>query len=228
VATAFVEPLGGASVTDVIVRAPWSELSRGHSEQPRTVRLSCGSPGSGKVIEGQARFTELSPIHRASGAVPIGGIRLDVISDSALPAMSAGELRERINGLAAGRLPLDGQVQILARPEAATPLLTDIAKKVEPETRQTGTMFSYVFSVCYAAERLGSPECVEALTILADKPGISGSSVPRGADPRSTARGSVSMRGDRYAYIEFCLGRALAHGGSRRGYQIPAKRIGAG
>ena len=227
------------------------------------------------------------------------------VKDNALPAMSVGELRERINGLAAGRLPLDGQVQILTRPEAAIPLLkdalakadgkgrvelaralcflgdpngspilleelkrllsdetlpgmsrgrvtphhlpdqgfapdatylintiarlgdrriipflTDIAEKVEPETGKTGTMFSYIFSVCYAAERLGVPECVEALTILADKSGISGSSLPRGADPRRSARGLVSMRDDRYAYLELCLGRALARCGSRRGYQI--------
>jgi len=227
------------------------------------------------------------------------------VKDNALPAMSVGELRQRINGLAAGQLPLDGQVQILARPEAAIPLLkdalakadgkgrvelaralcflgdpsgspalleelkrllsgktlpgisrgrvtphdlpdqgfapdatylintlarlgdrriipflTEIAKTVEPETGKTGTMFSYIFSVCYAAERLGAGECVEALTILADKPGISGSGVPRGADPRRTARGSISMREDRYAYLEFCLGRALARCGCRRGYQI--------
>ncbi len=227
------------------------------------------------------------------------------VKDNALPAMSARELRERIDLLAAGQLPLDGQVQILARPEAAIPLLkealakadgkgrvelaralcflgdtsgspilleelkrllsdetlpgisrgrvtphnlpdqgfapdatylintlarlgdrriipllTDVAQKVEPETDRTGTMFSYIFSVCYAAERLGTPECVEALTILADKPGISGSSVPRSADPRRTARGLVSMRDDRYAYLELCLGRALARCGSRRGYQI--------
>ena len=227
------------------------------------------------------------------------------VKDNALPAMSVGELRERINGLAAGQLPLDGQVQILARPEAAIPLLKDalakadgkgrvelaralcflgdpngspilleelkrllsdetlpgisrgrvtphhlpdqgfapdatylintlarlgdrrtvsflthIAKRVEPETGKTGTMFSYIFSVCYAAERLGAPACIEALTILADKPGIRGGSIPRGTDPRRTAQGLVSMRDDRYAYLELCLGRALARCGSRRGYQI--------
>ena len=227
------------------------------------------------------------------------------VKDNALPAMSARELRERINRLVTGKLPLDGQVQILARPEAAIPLLkealakadgkgrvelaralcflgdpsgspalleelkrllpgktlpgisrgrvtphhlpdqgfapdatylintlgrlgdrriipflTDIAKKVEPETRKTGTMFGYIFSVCYAAERLGSGECVEALTILVGKPGISGGSLPGGADPRRSARGSASMRDDRYAYLELCIGRALARCGSRRGYQI--------
>jgi flavin-dependent dehydrogenase len=230
---------------------------------------------------------------------------IEGVKDNALPAMSDGELRQRINGLAAGQLPLDGQVRILARPEAAIPLLkealakadgkgrvelaralcflgdpngspilleelkrllsdeklpgisrgrvtphdlpdqgfapdatylintlarlgdrgiipflTDIAKKIEPETGKTGTMFSYIFSVCYAAERLGAGECVEALTILADKPGISGSGVPRGADPRRTARGSASMRDDRYAYLELCVGRALARCGCRRGYLI--------
>ncbi|KPK84238.1 MAG: hypothetical protein AMJ81_06155 [Phycisphaerae bacterium SM23_33] len=227
------------------------------------------------------------------------------VRDNALPPMSKDELRRLIGQLAAGELKLDGQVNILARPKAAIPLLkealaqadgkakaelaralcflgdpngspalleelrrllsdktlpgisrgrvtphhlpdqgfapdatylintlarlgdrsiipflADIAKKVEPETHKTGTMFSYIFSVCYAAERLGAPGCIEALTILADKQGIRGGSIPRGTDPRRTARGLVSMRDDRYAYLELCLGRALARCGSRRGYRI--------
>ena len=90
VAAALVEPLGGASLADVIARAPWSKLSKGQSKQARTVRLSCAPPGSGKAVKGQARFTALSPIYRTSGAISIGGIRLDVIADCDVLVVGAG------------------------------------------------------------------------------------------------------------------------------------------
>jgi hypothetical protein len=82
--------------------------------------------------------------------------------------------------------------------------------------KESDMMFNYVFSICYAAERLADPACVEALTVLAGKPGIQGGVLPRGTDPRKTA----SATADRYAYLELCVGRAMARCGSRRGYQI--------
>ena len=57
------------------------------------------------------------------------------VRDNALPAMSEGELRERIIGLAAGQLPLDGQAQILARPKAAIPLLKKALAKADGKGR---------------------------------------------------------------------------------------------
>ncbi|MFC1805390.1 FAD-dependent oxidoreductase, partial [Planctomycetota bacterium] len=90
VAAALVEPLGGPSLADVIAGAPWSELSKGQSDQAPTVRLSCAPPGSGEAIKGQAMFTELSPIYRTSGAVSIGGIRLGVIADCDVLVVGAG------------------------------------------------------------------------------------------------------------------------------------------
>ena len=100
------------------------------------------------------------------------------------------------------------------------PYLLNVAKKVEPEKDTTNRMYSYIYSVAYAAERLADPSCVEALRVLADKPGIRGGVVTVGSDPRRTARGTASRRDDRYAYLELCLGRALAHCGSERGYEI--------
>ncbi|MGB2819350.1 MAG: FAD-dependent oxidoreductase, partial [Phycisphaerae bacterium] len=96
------------------------------------------------------------------------------------------------------------------------PHMTEVARRVKMDPAKSDVMFDYVFSVCHAAERLGDPACVEALTILADKPCIRGSVLPRRTDPRKTA----SRQADRYAYLELCAGRALARCGARRGYDI--------
>jgi hypothetical protein len=85
---------------------------------------------------------------------------------------------------------------------------------------KSDAMFSYVYSICYAAERLADPECIQALTLLAKKKGISGGLRPIGTDPRKTGKGRTSIREDRYAYLELCIGRAMARCGSKRGYQI--------
>jgi len=96
------------------------------------------------------------------------------------------------------------------------PHMTEVARRVKMNPAKSDVMFDYVFSVCHAAERLGKPACVKALTILADKPGLRGGVLPRGTDPRKTA----SRRADRYAYLELCAGRALARCGARHGYDI--------
>jgi len=116
----------------------------------------------------------------------------------------APEICFLINAL--GRL---GDVRVI-------PHMTEVAKRVRMNPAKSDRMFDYVFSVCYAAERLGDPACREALTILADKPGIRGGLLPGGTDPRKTA----SRRADRYAYLELCAGRALARCGTRRGYEV--------
>lgn len=43
--------------------------------------------------------------------------------------------------------------------------------------------------------------------------------VPRGSDPRGTARGADVARLDRYAYLEFSIGRAMARCGTKWGYK---------
>ena len=100
------------------------------------------------------------------------------------------------------------------------PLMTEIAKRVEMNPSKSDAMFNYVYSICYASDRLADPECIPALNLLAKKKGISGSLRPIGTDPRETAKGSVSIMEDRYAYLELSIGRAMARCGSKRGYQI--------
>jgi len=100
------------------------------------------------------------------------------------------------------------------------PLLTEIAKRVEMNPSRTDAMFNYVYSICYAADRLADPECIPALNLLAKKKGIAGGLRPIGTDPRETGKGRVSIVEDRYAYLELSIGRAMARCGSERGYQI--------
>jgi hypothetical protein len=56
--------------------------------------------------------------------------------------------------------------------------------------------------------------------LLAKKKGISGGLRPIGTDPRKTGKGRTIIKEDRYAYLELCIGRALARCGSKRGYRI--------
>jgi hypothetical protein len=99
------------------------------------------------------------------------------------------------------------------------PCITEVAKRVEMNPNESDAMFNYVYSICYAADRLADPACIEALDSLAKKKGIYGSRYPIGTDPRETGKGKASIREDRYAYLELCIGRALARCGSKQGYQ---------
>jgi len=58
------------------------------------------------------------------------------------------------------------------------PMMTEIARKVDPEPHVPGPTFSYIFSLCYAAERLADPACLEALHILEARPGVLGDAEP--------------------------------------------------
>lgn len=99
------------------------------------------------------------------------------------------------------------------------PLMTEIAKRVEINPQKSDAMFNYVYSICYAADRLADPACIEALDLMANKKGISGSRYPIGTDPRETGKGRASIAEDRFAYLELSIGRALARCGSKQGYQ---------
>ncbi len=104
----------------------------------------------------------------------------------------------------------------LARDRRVLPILKPLARRIKMNPKESDTMFQYVFSICYAAERIADTKAIEALDILADKPGIRSSVLPIGTDPRKT--GNVAS--ERYAYLELCVGRALARCGSPRGYRI--------
>jgi hypothetical protein len=99
------------------------------------------------------------------------------------------------------------------------PLMTEIAKRVEINPQKSDAMFNYVYSICYAADRLADPACIEALDLLANKKGISGSRYPIGTDSRETGKGRASIAEDRFAYLELSIGRAMARCGSKQGYQ---------
>ena len=231
------------------------------------------------------------------------------VTDNALRPMSRDELRQLTEQLAAGKLKLDGQVNILARPKTAIPLLkealaqadgkakvelaralcflgdtsgsqtlldeltrllagkglpgvtrlkrlphalpdhgfapdetylintlarmgdkriipfmTNIAGKVHHSKRTSG-FFSYVFSICYASERLADPACLKALETLAAKPELHGGLLARGSDPRRNAESKPPWP-DRIAYLEFCIARARARCGSPAGYDKLLEALG--
>ncbi len=91
-----------------------------------------------------------------------------------------------------------------------------VAEKVRLNPARSDAMFCYVHAVCLAAEHLAGPDCLDALNTLAEKPGIRGSDLPIGTDPRQT----VNPTADRYAYLELCVGRALLRCGSERGREM--------
>lgn len=99
------------------------------------------------------------------------------------------------------------------------PWMETVADQVRMNPARSDAMFCYVHAVCLAAELLAHTDCLDALNILADKPGIKASDLPTGTDPRQT----VDPTADRYAYLEFCVGRALLRCGSPRGRQIVAR-----
>ncbi len=105
-----------------------------------------------------------------------------------------------------------GDRRVIARMET-------VADKVRMNPARSDAMFCYVHAVCLAADHLAHADCLDALNTLADKPGMKGSDLPIGADPRQT----VDPTADRYAYLELCIGRALARCGSPRGQEILAR-----
>ncbi len=94
--------------------------------------------------------------------------------------------------------------------------MNTVAAKIRINPDRSDAMFGYAHAVCLAAEHLGHADCIAALEILADKPGINTSDLPLGTDPRRT----VDPTADRYAYLELCTGRALLRCGSPRGREI--------
>jgi len=104
----------------------------------------------------------------------------------------------------------------LARDRRLVPLLKPLAERIVISPKKSDDAFSYVFAICYACERIADPAAISALEVLADKPGIAGSAIAFGADPRK----SLGHVAERHAYLELCVGRALARCGSPRGYDI--------
>jgi flavin-dependent dehydrogenase len=95
------------------------------------------------------------------------------------------------------------------------PLLQMVADRLSPSTddfadRKKG-IFSYVETVCAVAERLGCPEAIAPLERLRSIPSLQGLS-STGFEP--------DFYLERRAYLELCIGRALARCGSVEGVRI--------
>ncbi len=104
----------------------------------------------------------------------------------------------------------------LTRDPRLVPVLRSIAEKVVIRPDQIDASFEYVMAICQAAERSGATEIVPILENLAGRPGIEGSTLRYGEDPRK----SVSIDEERRAYLELSIARALARCGSGQGYRV--------
>ncbi len=105
------------------------------------------------------------------------------------------------------------------RPELA-PLLAKLASKIQDrEARYASTtesQFEYVLAIAAAAERCAGPELIKPLEYLLQRRSLTNQDLPAGRDPRF----AVDPVAERRAYLELCIGRALARCGDERGYHI--------
>jgi len=102
----------------------------------------------------------------------------------------------------------------------AAQLMENIATQIEDDVEsfrsKTRSPFEYIKAVCAVAERNPVPEVLPALDILYRKNCLSGQVVRYDGDMRLA--GDTIL--ERLAYLELCIGRALARCADRRGYDI--------
>jgi hypothetical protein len=111
-------------------------------------------------------------------------------------------------------------IGLVGRGEAAAPLLERIAQAVEDNSERFASrrdsQFEYVRVICDVAERNPGPWMLPALDALLRKSCLRGLSLSYCGDSRL----AVDSVLERLAYLELCLGRALARCGDARGYDI--------
>ena len=111
-------------------------------------------------------------------------------------------------------------VGLTDRGQAAAPLLASIAERIPDDAdcfaSKTDSPFEYVRVVCAVAERNPCPAMLPALDSLLGKGCLRDLCIPYDADLRLAVDSVLERR----AYLELCLGRALARCGDRRGYDI--------
>lgn len=95
-------------------------------------------------------------------------------------------------------------------------ILAPIPARIHLPKDDTDAQFNYVHAIGYAAERMTDGEFVPILLELLDNPDIGNRTLSLDDDPRKTA----DFVGDRYAYLEVCIARALARCGEARGYEV--------
>jgi hypothetical protein len=101
------------------------------------------------------------------------------------------------------------------------PVLEAVAAQVKPDPASSNAMFNYIYAVCYAAERLAHPKAMKALRTMAKLDCLRGRQLPTDADPRRT----VDYVGERFAYLELCVGRAMARCGAAAGYRTLVRYV---
>jgi len=104
----------------------------------------------------------------------------------------------------------------LTRDPRLVPVLESVAQKIVIAPNTIDAHFEYVMAICQAAERSGAKEMIPVLENLAKRPSLQGLTLRYGEDPRK----SLSVDGERQAYLELSIGRALARCGSADGYRV--------
>lgn len=111
-------------------------------------------------------------------------------------------------------------IGLTPRAADAANLLKSVAEQVEDNAGRFATarssQFEYVKVVCAVAERNAGRMMLPALEVLLTRKCLRGLAVRYDSDPRLGADPAEERR----AYLELCLGRALARCGDPRGYEI--------
>ena len=111
-------------------------------------------------------------------------------------------------------------IGLTERGAEAAPLLEQVAAMIEDDPElfdsRTDSPFEYVRMICAVAERNPGPAMLPALEALLSKACLRDRTVPYHADARMVLDPIL----ERCAYLELCLGRALARCADRRGYDI--------
>jgi len=102
------------------------------------------------------------------------------------------------------------------------PVLAELAPRIKLPAEKPDVSICYVLAICQAAERIGSPELVPSLKVLARKPNLRGRLLPYGSSPRR----SVSILAEPHAYLELSVARALARCGDAEGYNVLIDYLG--
>jgi len=104
----------------------------------------------------------------------------------------------------------------------AAGLMTTIARMIPDNAdlfaSKRDSPFEYVRAICAVAERCPGPAMIPALAVLLEKDCLRGQCSPQDGDPRKAS----DRVAERLAYLELCIGRALARCADPRGYDILA------
>ena len=111
-------------------------------------------------------------------------------------------------------------IGLAGRGRDAAHLMEAIAGRIEDNAERFASKrdseFEYFKAICAVAERNPGPEMMPPLEVLLGKSCLRGLAIPYDSDVRLTEDPVLERR----AYLEVCLGRALARCADRRGYQV--------